>query len=140
MCPKLLIAAWLLVAVATTTAAATPITTAAATAPATVAATLTATAAKSTTVAIANRRGVRHGDVAGLQALLALFNLVLHFVAFVEVLKTLTCDSREVNEHICSAIILLNEPKTLFTVEPLDFTCRHVAFSYAQCEMPGINI
>src|SRR6056297_3454439 len=67
--------------------------------------------------------GDRH--VRGLQALLALFDVELDLVAFVQVLVPVSLDRREVNEHVGGAVALFDEAEAFFGAEPLDLACRH---------------
>ncbi len=111
----MLVAVLVAVATATTTTSVTPTATVAAT-----------TKPATTTVIIAHRCRARDADVARLQPLLALLHLILDFISFVQALEPLPSDSGEMNKHICSAVILLDEAKAFFSVEPLDFSRRHL--------------
>jgi len=53
------------------------------------------------------------------------FDLVRNLLTFCQAREPRPFNGADVNKHIVSAIIGLNEAKTLLAVEPFDCTCRH---------------
>src|SRR5690242_377895 len=76
-------------------------------------------------------------DVLGGRALLALRDVEVHLLAFLELTEALGGDVRVVGEDIGAAAVLLDEAESLFRVEPLDGASSHVTSPSGQC--PGVH-
>src|ERR1700754_934953 len=66
---------------------------------------------------------------AGLATHLVGLELEGHFLPFGEAGQASPFHRADVNEHVLSTILRLNEAKTLLAVKPLHNTCRHVTLS-----------
>jgi len=75
-------------------------------------------------------------DVLGLRALLALRDVEVHLLAFLQLAEALGCDVRVVGEDVGAATLLLDEAETLFRVEPLHGASSHVISPSGQCPEP----
>src|SRR5262245_41063686 len=64
-------------------------------------------------------------DVRGLRALLALTEVVLDLLGFIQVAVPITGDRAEVYEHICAAIVRSDEAEALLRAEPLHGSSCH---------------
>src|SRR4051794_17422325 len=73
----------------------------------------------------------RDDDVAGLRALRALLDLVLHLRALGQRLEAVALDRAEVDEDVVTAVFLRDEAVALRVVEPLDCSGCHVHTSLA---------
>src|SRR4051812_44342993 len=74
---------------------------------------------------------------AGLAALRVLLRFERDLLTFVERAQACAFDSRDVNENVRSAIVGLNEAKTLGRVEPLNCSGSHVTISKMRiCALP----
>ena len=95
-----------------------------------VATAITAAAAKAATARTSGWGGALrgHNDLRRRQLARTsiLFELVVDLVALIEAVEAGLIEGRDVNEDIRSAIVRLNEAKTLSRVEPLDCTARHI--------------
>ena len=73
-------------------------------------------------------------DVLGFQTFGAFDNLKLDGFPFIQSFETLSLNGGVMNEHILAGF-LGNETKSLFVVEPLDFTTGHIFFLVAETQI-----
>src|ERR1700738_4970647 len=77
-------------------------------------------------------------DVLRLRALLALGDVEVHLLAFLELAVALGGDVRVVGEHVGAAAVLRDEAEALFRVEPLHGAGSHVISPSGRCPGPAL--
>src|SRR5437899_5469766 len=75
------------------------------------------------------RKKLERGDVRRLQALVALHDVERDALTFGQRLVAVTCDGREVDEHVRLAVAPLDEAISLLVREPLDRAFRQNTYS-----------
>ena len=75
--------------------------------------------------------GLDHRDVDSAQLAVVLgigFDLVRDLLTLFQLLKALTLDGGEMDEHVAAAVIVGDEAITLFSVEPFNSSVQHLAY------------
>jgi hypothetical protein len=69
---------------------------------------------------------LKFGHLCRLKALIGVRNLEFHAVALFKGLEPIAINAGKVDENILSTLILGDETKTFFIIEPFDCTLRHL--------------